>query len=90
MVMPAALPYLTLLEGGRKPDRRSAAEEAHVEAVAFCDEVVSGAARIVDALFGLPVPSALAINEAMRLAYRAERAKAELVALGPRDGGTAA
>lgn len=76
------LPRLRVIDGG-SPSMRI--EEAHVEAVAFCDEVVSGAARIVDALFGLPVPSALAINEAMRLAYRAERAKAELVALGPKD-----
>lgn len=83
MALPAEhLPRLRVIDGGSPVMR---IEEAHVEAVAFCDEVVSGAARIVDALFGLPVPSALAINEAMRLAYRAERAKAELVALGPKD-----
>ena len=80
------LPVLSVIEGGRKPDRRSALEEAHIEAIAFCDEVEWAALEIVNAVTGLPVPSMKAINEALRMAHRAHAAKAELLALrGPED-----
>jgi hypothetical protein len=80
-----SLPTLTVLEGGRKPDRRSAAEDARREAIAFTHEVEWAAAEIVNAITGLPVPSTHAINEALRMAHRASAARAELLALGPKD-----
>jgi hypothetical protein len=58
-------------------------EEAHIEAIAFMDEVRAAALVIIDAITGLPVPSMKAINEAYRLAYRAEVARAEMLALEP-------
>ena len=86
MVLPAApIPPFVVIEGGRKPDRRSALEEAHVEAIALCDEVEWAAAEIVNAIIGLPVPSMKAIHEATRMAHRASAARAELLALGPKD-----
>ena len=86
MAMHAPAPrHLTLLEGGRKPDRRTASEDARIEAIAFTHEVEWAAAEIVNAIVGLPVPSAHAINEALRMAHRASAAREELIALGPKD-----
>jgi hypothetical protein len=73
----------TVLEGGRAVIQ--AIEEARVEAVAFTHEVERAAALIVDAITGLPTPSAIAINEASRMAHRARLAREELLALDPRD-----
>lgn len=42
----AVVAGLTVLEGGRKPDRRSADEEARMEAIALAVEVIDFAARI--------------------------------------------
>ena len=71
---------LTVIDGGR--DWR--ADEAHIETIAFLDECEAAAVAIVDAIAGLPVPSAYAINEAGRLAHRARLAKAEILGLiGP-------
>ena len=80
---PVAAPGLTVIEGGRAV--RQAIEEAHVEAIAFTHEVEWAAAEIVNAVTGLPVPSMKAINEALRIAHKANAAKAELLALSP-DG----
>lgn len=75
------LPKLSVIEGGR--DWRI--DEAHIEAIAFMDEVEVAVALIVDQITGLPVPSIRAINEAHRLAHRAQLARAEMLALGPKD-----
>lgn len=74
----APAPRLRVIDGGSLTMRR---DEAHIEAVAFCDEVTAAVARIVDAATALPVPSMFIVNEATRLTYRAEFAKAELLAL---------
>ena len=80
---------LTVLRGGKtpgpKPSRASVMDDARVEAIALCDEVIVAAQRIVNELIGLPVPSMLAIHEATRMAARATRARAELLRLDP-DG----
>lgn len=80
-VAEAARPVLRALEGGRKADRRTAAEFAHVELMTFFSEVETAAEVIVNAVVGLPVPSTLVINEASRLAFRAGRAREEWLAL---------
>lgn len=72
-------PPLTVIDGRLTIDARR--DEAHIEAIAFCEEAIAATARIVNAITGLPVPSMTVINEATRLAYRAEFARAELIAL---------
>lgn len=69
---------LRVIDGGSLTMRR---DEAHIEAITLCDEVLQGVGRIVSAITALPVPSMSAVNEATRLAYRADFAKAELIAL---------
>ena len=78
MALRAAPTHLTVIDGGSPLMR---IEEAHIEAIAFCDEVEWAAAEIVNAIVGLPVPSMKAINEATRMAHRASAARAELLAL---------
>lgn len=70
---------LRVLEGGRA--LRQAREEAHIEAVAFMDEAAALAERIVGVIAGLPVPSAFAMNELGRLAFKARAAREELLRL---------
>lgn len=79
--------HLTLIEGGRAISQRR--DEAHIEAIAFMDEVARTAARVVDAITALPVPSMVAINEVNRLAYRATLARNELLTLTTPDGSAA-
>lgn len=76
------LPPLRVIDGGSS---RMRIEEAHVEAIAFMDEVQRACAEIVNAVTGLPVPSMAAIDTANRIAHRATLARAELLALGPKD-----
>jgi hypothetical protein len=82
MALRAAPTHLTVIDGGSPLMR---IEEAHVEAIAFTHEVEWAAAEIVNAITGLPVPSTHAINEALRMSHRASAARAELLALGPKD-----
>lgn len=77
----AVRPSLTLVRG-RKPDRRSASDENHIELMTFFLEVEEAARAIVNAVTGLLVPSAVAINEANRMAYRAAACRDEYLALG--------
>jgi hypothetical protein len=77
------LPHLRLIDG--RGTAVSRIEEAHVEAIAFTHEVELAAVLIVDQITGLPVPSVAAIDAANRIAHRARLARAELVALGPKD-----
>jgi hypothetical protein len=59
-------------------------EEAHIEAIAFMDEVAQSCEAIVTAIALLPIPSMLAIQEAGRIAVRAELAKRQILdLLGP-------
>lgn len=74
---------LTVIEGGRALRQRR--DEAHIEAIALCDEVEWAALAIVNEIVGLPVPSTVAINTALKMAHRASAARAELLALGPKD-----
>lgn len=84
MALPAdRLPHLRLLDG--RATGASRIEEAHVEAIAFTHEVENAATLIVDQITGLPTPSMSAINAAYRIAHRARLARAELLALGPKD-----
>lgn len=78
---------LTLVQGGRTLTQRR--DEAHIEAIAFMEDVHRAAIRMIDAVMGLPVPSMLVIHEANRLAYRADFAKAELLALTINPDGAA-
>lgn len=78
---PTPAPALTVIEGGRQ----WRAEEAHVELLAFLDEAEVAAMRIIDAIAGLPVPSIRAINEAGKIAWKAQQARAEYMALTTPD-----
>jgi hypothetical protein len=84
----ALRPSLTVVRG-RKPDRRSAVDENHVELLTFFAEVEVAARVIVNAVTGLVVPSAVAINEAHRMAARAIACRAEYLSLTD-DGPSAA
>ena len=89
MVLPAErLTHLTLLPG-RKPDKRSARDEATVELIAFMDEVILACHAIVNAELSRDIPSARVINEAHRISYKAIAARAEYFALTGGDGGAA-
>lgn len=74
----APAPALTVIDGGRTWQQ----DEAHMELLTLFAEIQVAARVIVNAVTGLPVPSMLAINEAQRLSYRAERAREEWLALG--------
>ncbi len=79
----AQRPSLRLLRD-RKPDRRSARDEATVELIAFMDEVILAMHDIHDAEVSRDIPSARVINEAGRIAHKAIAARAEYFALvGP-------
>lgn len=65
----------------RKADRRTAIPDAVLEAIAFMDEVATGADVIHNAELSRDVPSATVIYEANRLNSRAAAARAELLAL---------
>lgn len=76
-------PHLTVLRG-RKPDRRTAAEEGRIEVVAFIDEVILAMHSIVHAEVDRDIPSARVINEAGRIVVKAALARAEYLSLiGP-------
>jgi hypothetical protein len=61
------------------------AEEADMEAVAFMDDAIAAMSRVLDAEISRDVPSLVVVNECGRVAYRAEKAKAEILRL---RGGT--
>lgn len=62
-------------------------EEADIEAVAFMDEAIAAMSRVLDAEISRDVPSLVVVNECGRVAYRASKAKAEILRL---RGGDAA
>lgn len=84
MALPAPRPRLTVIDGRSTADKIR--DEAHIESIALCDDVIAAAAKIIDAATGNPVPSLFIVNEATRLAYKADFAKAELLALTTPDG----
>ena len=74
-------PRLHVIEGGRKPDRRSAGEEAHMEVMAFFDEVEQSVTAIAEQSLGMRV-----LNECSRLAHRTAQARREWLLLTHPDG----
>lgn len=76
------LPGLRVIDGG-SPAMRS--DENRIELLTFFLEVEEAARVITNAVTGLLVPSALAINEANRMGYRARAAREEYLSLtGPK------
>lgn len=72
------LPRLRVIDGGSPAMRR---EEAHIELLTLFAEVEAAARVIVNAVTGLPVPSMVAVNEAHRMAHRAQKARDEYLSL---------
>lgn len=87
---------LQLIEGGRgRPpavkQSRADALAPVLEAIAICDDAVTTASRIHDAVLALDIPSALALHLAAGLAQRAGRSREEMRRLaGLLDGDPAA
>jgi hypothetical protein len=63
-------------------------EEADMEAIAFMDDAIAAMSRVLNAEVSRDVPSLVVVNECGRVAYRAEKAKAEILRL--RGGNDAA
>lgn len=78
---------LTVIPGGRAARQRR--DEAHIELLTLFAEVERAVSVIVNAITGLPVPSTVAIHEAMRLAYRAQVAREEWLSLTDPEGDAA-
>ena len=62
----------------RTPDKRTALEEADVEFIAFCHEVLRESEAIVQAELSMDIPNGYVIQRATRLARKALLAKGEI------------
>ena len=71
---------LHVIEGGRKPDRRIAADELHMELSVYFDEVADTAVRLTECTTRRAIE-----NESLRLAFLTEAVRREWLALRP-DG----
>jgi predicted protein tyrosine phosphatase len=74
-----SIPVLTVLSGGWKAD------EAHVEALSFMQEVNRDANEILRCERSMTVPNARVVFLSGRMAGRSERVQHELKALAPGD-----
>lgn len=76
-------PVLTVLPGGWRD------EEAQIEVIALCDEVIVAMGQIVNAEIMAYVPSMMVIRTAERIAAKATRARREYLDLTAPDGSAA-
>lgn len=84
MALSLAAPRLRVIEGSKHNPRHGLADEADIEFMAFCDEVLREMEAVVQAEIGMDIPNGYVIQRATRIARKALLAKGEIKRLrGP-------